>query len=114
MNKTLRTLRVYNKGLAATRRAAKKDLESYRKKQRSRGHKLDESVVMSYRFLARDDARYHHVAYSLLRGNKYSEVERTCREELNPSRLLEVIHQFLSYRDRKEFDLKKVKQMLAE
>lgn len=114
MTNTLRTLRIRNKGFAATRRAAKNDLERYKKEQNNRGIDIDEGVVRSYRYFAREDARYHHVAYSLLRGNKYSEIERSCREKLDPKKLLKVLQQHLSYRERKEYDLDKVKAMLAE
>jgi hypothetical protein len=114
MTKTLRTLRIRNKGYAATRRAAKQDLERYKKQQKNRGIEVDEGVVMSYRHFAREDARYHHVAYSLLRGNKYSEVERSCREKLDPKKLLEVIQRHLPYFDRKSYDLDRVKELLAE
>lgn len=114
MTKTLRTLRIRNKGFAATRRAAKQDLERYKTRQKTRGIEVDEGVVTSYRHFAREDARYHHVAYSLLRGNKYSEIERSCREQLNPSKLHQVIQEYVSWSDRKDYDLDRVKTLLTE
>lgn len=114
MTKIIRTLRVMNKGFVATRRAAKKDLERYKASCKKRGIKMEEGVVHSYRFFAREEARYHHVAYSLLRGNKYSDIERSCNEPLDPKKLLDIIQARLPYFERKTYDLDKVKEMLSQ
>lgn len=105
MNIKLAKLKVENKSLVAGRKAAKEEARKYK-------HLGNDYAGWKYMLLRnhlKNDARYKHVAYSLLRGRKYSEVERTCHEPIDPEKLYEILKVY----DRKQ-TLEGTKELLSE
>ena len=109
MNIKLAQLKVENKGLVAARRAAKLEAIKYKNEQKRRSKDFCGWKYVLLRDHKSGDARYKHVAYSLLRGRKYSQIERTCHEPLDPKKLLEVLKVY----DRTQ-TLEGVKELLSE
>ena len=84
-------LRLKNLNQTFSRKAAKKEIEFHRRKSINLGKKLDSSFVQALRKYSKEDARYYHVAYSILKGNNYKQIERSCRRPLDPGKLYEIL-----------------------
>lgn len=84
-------LRFQSMKQAFCRKAARKELEFHRNKRILSNGKMDNSYVQMLRKFSKEDARYYHVAYSLMRGNNYSQIERTCRTPLDPGRIFDIL-----------------------
>ncbi len=59
------------------------------------------------------ETRHHHLAYGLLRGIPYFDMERTCKIVPNPEQILDIIHKYCSYSEKQEWTLDKVKKLLS-
>lgn len=60
-------------------------------------------------------ARHMYIAYGLLKGKKYREIEKTCSDMPDLDLVFKCIHEMpLSFHERKEWTIEKVKEVLDE
>jgi len=68
-------------------------------------------------YYLRDDgasrARHMNIAYGLLKGTPYRNIERTCRVKPTPEYILKIIIELCLRRDRKNWTIEIVKSLLA-
>jgi hypothetical protein len=58
--------------------------------------------------------RYTNVAYGLLKGHEYKQIENKTRNPLNAKRLLETIHNFCTWQEKRDWTEDRVsKELLA-
>lgn len=105
----VKKLRLENKSRIALRKATRKELEDYRKKQKKLGKPPSIDFIQSLRSFGKEEARYFHVAYSLLRGRKYTEIERVTKTPIEAGKLLNVLQRLEYF-----WTLEKVKDLLKE
>lgn len=107
METNLRALRAKIKGFCAESTSVRKDINRSRDQKKAR--LWDEKRSLG------SVAREHLIAYALLRGKKYEELERKCRPGNEPhcSVILKLIHEHASAKDRREWTEQRVKDALT-
>ena len=64
------------------------------------------------RYDGRHKARHYNIAYGLLRGKSYREIENKCKIQPNPETILSIIHNHVPWWEKKEWTLDRVKKLL--
>lgn len=88
MHSSIKTLKINQKKSALELRELKSNIKSIQK-ERGSGAACDEQSNLAMR---KNDYRHRHIAYCLLRGRSYKDVENHCREDNKPNwRLIQEI-----------------------
>ncbi len=84
-------LKLSNLNFIYSRKNARKEIENYRKNKKYSDIISENFYIQSLRNYSKEDARYYHVAYSIMKGNDYSQIEKSCRKPLDPGKLFAIL-----------------------
>lgn len=103
-------LKLKNKATAFVRKEAKKKGKKIFKKTN------DAFIANTYSDFGKEQSRYIGIAYSMLRGRKYSQIEKVCKNKVSPEKLFLVFNEIIASHGglRVKITLEQIKAALEE